>query len=116
MDYKGGSPTKILGHPQGIRKETVSLEALQRPSRILDVARAAGVSAATVSRALSAPDSVRPETRERVMESVRRLNYTPNEAARTLRAGAARMALVAVPHRYSGAFFAGVVNAIDAEL
>ena len=92
------------------------MEALQRPSRILDVAKAAGVSAATVSRALSAPDSVRPETRERVMESVRRLNYTPNEAARTLRAGAARMALVAVPHHYSGAFITGVVNAIDAGL
>ena len=83
---------------------------------MLDVAHAAGVSAATVSRALSEPDKVRPETRRRVMETVRRLNYTPNEPARALRAGTARMVLAAVPDLYSGAFFPAVVNAIDAEL
>ncbi|MBV8419479.1 MAG: LacI family DNA-binding transcriptional regulator [Hyphomicrobiales bacterium] len=87
-----------------------------RPIRILDVAHAAGVSAATVSRALSQPAKVRPETRQRVMETVRRLDYTPNEPARALRAGTARMVLVAVPNLYSGAFFPAVVNAIDAEL
>jgi len=50
------------------------------------------------------------------METIRRLNYTPNEAARALRVGAARMVLVAVPNLYTGAFFAAVVNAIDEEL
>ena len=33
-----------------------------------------------------------------------------------LRAGASRMILVVVPYLYSGAFFAGIVNSIDAEL
>ncbi|MBV8442717.1 MAG: LacI family DNA-binding transcriptional regulator [Hyphomicrobiales bacterium] len=74
------------------------------------------MSAATVSRALSAPHKVRPETRRRVMETVRRLDYTPNERARALRTGTARMVLVAVPNLHSGAFFPAVVNAIDAEL
>ena len=87
-----------------------------RAVRIRDVAKAAGVSTATVSRALAFPDRLRPETRERVLAEVRRLGYTPNEAARALRAGASRMILVVIPHRYSGAFFAGVINAIDAEL
>jgi LacI family repressor for deo operon, udp, cdd, tsx, nupC, and nupG len=87
-----------------------------RATSIRDVAEAAGVSTATVSRALAFPDRLRPETRERVLATVRRLGYTPNEAARALRAGATRMILVAVPYQYSGAFFAGVVNGIDAEL
>src|SRR5271166_6417605 len=87
-----------------------------RVARISDVAEAAGVSTATVSRALAFPDRLRPETRERVLAAVRDLGYTPNEAARALRAGASRMILVVIPHRYSGAFFAGVINAIDAEL
>jgi LacI family transcriptional regulator, repressor for deo operon, udp, cdd, tsx, nupC, and nupG len=87
-----------------------------RAARISDVAEAAGVSTATVSRALAFPDRLRPETRERVLAAVRDLGYTPNEAARALRAGASRMILVVVPYLYSGAFFAGIVNSIDAEL
>ena len=87
-----------------------------RAVRISDVAEAAGVSTATVSRALAFPDRLRPETRERVLAAVRRLGYTPNEAARALRAGASRMILVVVPYLYSGAFFAGIINGIDAEL
>jgi LacI family repressor for deo operon, udp, cdd, tsx, nupC, and nupG len=87
-----------------------------RAARISDVAEAAGVSTATVSRALTFPDRLRPETRERVLAAVRDLGYTPNEAARALRAGASRMILVVVPYLYSGAFFAGVINSIDAEL
>ena len=87
-----------------------------RPARIGDVAAAAGVSTATVSRALSNPETVKPETRERVLDAVRRLGYTPNEAARTLRAGAAHMAMVAAPLQYSGFFFSTVINGIETEL
>ena len=96
--------------------EPASVRNEQRSSRIRDVADAAGVSTATVSRALAFPDRVRPETRERVLRAVQDLNYTPNEAARALRAGSTRMVLVVVPFLYSGAFFAGVVNGVDAEL
>ncbi|MBT0956054.1 LacI family DNA-binding transcriptional regulator [Alphaproteobacteria bacterium KMM 3653] len=51
-----------------------------------DVARAAGVSTATVSRCLNAPDRVVPATREKVMQSVKALGYTPNFAARVMAA------------------------------
>lgn len=87
-----------------------------RSVRIGDVAAKAGVSTATVSRTLAFPDKVRPATRQRVMEAVDRLGYTPNEAARALRAGASRMVLVVIPQDYSGAFFAGVIRGADAEL
>jgi LacI family transcriptional regulator, fructose operon transcriptional repressor len=52
---------------------------------IKDVAEAAGVSTATVSRVLSNGLHVRPEVRERVMATVDRLGYRPNLVARSLR-------------------------------
>src|SRR3954451_8042576 len=55
-----------------------------------DVARAAGVSHQTVSRVLNDPGSVRPATRERVLESVRELGYRPNPVARALVTGRSR--------------------------
>ena len=49
-----------------------------------DVARAVGVSTATVSRALHRPASVRPALREEVLASVQRLGYVPHAGARAL--------------------------------
>ncbi|MDQ0467144.1 LacI family DNA-binding transcriptional regulator [Labrys wisconsinensis] len=91
-----------------------------RPERakalIADVARAAGVSTATVSRALTAPDRVLEATRLRVLEAVRVLDYTPNAAARQLRAGRSRAILVVVPKRRNPPFFSEVLHGIDMEL
>ena len=49
-----------------------------------DVARVAGVSVSTVSRALSRPDDLAPETLAKVLETARMLGYRPNPAARGL--------------------------------
>ncbi|WP_420406818.1 LacI family DNA-binding transcriptional regulator [Hoeflea sp.] len=49
-----------------------------------DVARAAGVSTATVSRCLNAPERVIAPTRERVMAAVTALGYTPDFGGRAL--------------------------------
>lgn len=54
-----------------------------------DVARAAGVSAMTVSRVINGKRNVRDSTRSLVMRVVEELNYSPNAAARTLAAGEA---------------------------
>jgi LacI family transcriptional regulator len=51
---------------------------------IYDVARAADVSIKTVSRVLNGEPNVRPETRQRVMESVSALRYRPSLSARSL--------------------------------
>ncbi|WP_052486915.1 LacI family DNA-binding transcriptional regulator [Gordoniibacillus kamchatkensis] len=53
-------------------------------STIQDVAKYADVSIATVSRVLNNPEKVSEETRERVMEAVNKLNYFPNEKAKSL--------------------------------
>ena len=58
--------------------------AAARPPVMLDVARLAGVSHQTVSRVLNGHPNVRPETRERVLEAIRRLDYHPNTSARAL--------------------------------
>ena len=57
-----------------------------RTPRLEDVARLAGVSTATVSRALNAPARVGEETRERVTAAVAELGYSPNFGARALAA------------------------------
>jgi DNA-binding LacI/PurR family transcriptional regulator len=52
-----------------------------------DVARVAGVSAQTVSRVSTGADTVRPDTRQRVLDAMELLGYSPNIAARALRNG-----------------------------
>lgn len=56
-------------------------------ANILDVARAAGVSRTTVSRAMNEPGSLSSETLERVRSAAAALNYVPRTAARSLRSG-----------------------------
>src|SRR5277367_969704 len=56
---------------------------------IIDVARLASVSPATVSNALNGRPNVDAKTRDRVLAAVRKLGYTPNLRARRLRTGRA---------------------------
>lgn len=59
----------------------------QRAVTLTDVARLAGVSVATASKALNGRDQVRAETRARVVEAAERLSFSPNALARGLLAG-----------------------------
>ncbi|WP_045745290.1 LacI family DNA-binding transcriptional regulator [Actinoplanes rectilineatus] len=60
--------------------------AMRQPS-MADVARAAGVSAQTVSRTLRDSPNVNPETRQRVLAAVEQLGYRFNSAAKMLSSG-----------------------------
>lgn len=51
---------------------------------IVDVARMAGCSISTVSRVYSAPEKVRTQTRERILQSAKALHYSPNAIARAM--------------------------------
>ena len=52
-----------------------------------DVAREARCSPMTVSRVINGEGNVREQTREQVLEAIRKLNYSPNRAARSLAGG-----------------------------
>ncbi|WP_395245443.1 LacI family DNA-binding transcriptional regulator [Agromyces sp. MMS24-K17] len=58
-----------------------------RTSTLSDVARLAGVSLATASKAINGRDQVAPATRQRVLEAAEELSFTPNALARSLIAG-----------------------------
>ncbi|MDA8296440.1 MAG: LacI family DNA-binding transcriptional regulator [Actinomycetota bacterium] len=76
-----GASTAAIENPPGAAP---SPEAARTSPLMTDVARAAGVSPMTVSRVLNGHPSVRPETRQKVLEAVERLEYRRNSAARTL--------------------------------
>ena len=59
---------------------------LEKLPTLDDVAAAAGVSTATVSRCLNSPDKVTSKTRDRVRRAVDLLGYTPNFGARAMAA------------------------------
>lgn len=58
-----------------------------RAATLSDVARIAGVSLATASKAINGRDQVAPATRRRVIEAAEQISFTPNELARSLIAG-----------------------------
>ncbi len=82
----------------------------------MDVAHAAGVSDATVSRVLSGYEFVRESTRNRVMEAVERLGYVANLQARTLAGGRSRIIGLLVPNlgnSYIGTIARGIDQALE---
>lgn len=86
----------------------------ERP-KIRDVARLAGVSTATVSRALSQPGLVSEDTRAAVMAAVATTGYRPNEAARNLRHRRAGGIVALVPD-LANPFFAQILSGIASVL
>lgn len=80
--------------PWGISGE---MSDIKRPTTMTDVASELGLSIATVSRALTKPELLNEQTRERVLAAVKRLNYHPNQLARDLRLRESKVAYVVVP-------------------
>lgn len=66
-----------------------------------DIAKLAGVSTATVSRALNGSEAIRPETRERIMALAQAHQYTVHAGAKNLRSGENRTLGLVIPYRAS---------------
>jgi DNA-binding LacI/PurR family transcriptional regulator len=81
---------------------------------IADVAARAGVSKSTVSRVFSRPDVVRPETRDRVLETARELSFVPSRVARSLAIGRTGSIGLFVPD-IANPYFAPVIKAVQRE-
>ena len=86
----------------------------KRAASIYDVAKLAGVSHQTVSRAINNADNIREETRNRVLDAMAELKYQPNRAARSL--ATSRSKLIGVLTSDAGIFSAANLRlAIDTE-
>ena len=72
---------------------------------IHDVARMAGVSIKTVSNVLNGYSSIRPATKQRVLEAIESLDWTPNLTARGLRSGRTGLINLIIPY-LRNAYFA----------
>lgn len=79
---------------------------------IKDVAKAAHVSVASVSRALNGHDNVNEATRARIMAAARQLRYTPNGAARSLITRRTHTMGALLPDLH-GEFFSELIRGID---
>lgn len=83
-------------------------------ANIVDVAKAAGVSLATVSRVVRNQDCVRPATRDKVLRAIRDLNYQPNALGRQLRTQETKTVIVIVPD-IANTFFHEILLGIETE-
>ena len=88
-------------HPEGPRQATIR-----------DVARAARVSVATVSRALNDSGPVHDDTRRRVHDAAENLHFTPHGGARSLITSRTNTLGVLLPDLY-GEFFSEIIRGID---
>ncbi|WP_137655753.1 LacI family DNA-binding transcriptional regulator [Bifidobacterium moukalabense] len=86
---------------------------------IADVAKAAGVSVSTVSRALRGLDRVNPETRQRVEAEANRLHFSFSKSASSLASGKTMRVAVLLPSEISSWFnshaFEGAYEVLSAE-
>lgn len=69
----------------------------KKRANLRDVAKAAEVSVATVSRVINDASSVRPATRKRVEDAIDTLNFVPSAAARAINSGRTRIVGALVP-------------------
>lgn len=82
---------------------------------ILEVAREAGVSPATVSRVINGAESVEGELRDRVLVAVKKLDYRPNPFARRLHGYDSNVVGVLVP-QLENEFYSRLISAIEGRL
>lgn len=83
-----------------------------RTATIRDVARAANVSVATVSRAINKSETVATTTRDRVLSAVGSLDYVPHSGARSLATRRTDTVGVLLPDLH-GEFFSELIRGID---
>lgn len=83
-----------------------------------DVAKDAGVSIATVSCCLSGSKPVKPETKSKIMDSIEKLKYIPNRAARDLKSFSSDLigvVLTDIDNTYHAEIFKGISSYLQSQ-
>ena len=122
-----GTPARMLllywqfstpGHglERPFRPNACMRKASDRPTATVhEVARVAGVSAATVSRLLNGTAKVSDDKRQAIEEAIERLNYKPNVLAQNLKTGSSRTIGILTQSLASG-YFADAMAGVDEAL
>src|SRR5947209_2089117 len=97
-----------------MRSESLALHSKIMPVTLADIARALGVSKMTVSRAINNHPLINPQTRQRVLEVARRMNYQPNQHARALATNRSSLIGLVVPDLMHS-YFAEIYRGVEAE-
>lgn len=79
---------------------------------IKDIAQHANVAVSTVSRVLNNLDRVSPATRQKVLDTVKELGFTPNSIAVSMVTGQTKMILIVVPD-FINSFFGAVIQGAE---
>jgi len=88
---------------------------LSRRPRMADIAREANVNRMTVSRALSQPELVAPDTLARIDAAIARIGYVPDQIARRMKTHASRIVSLVTPPQMAGVYGA-VLEALSERL
>jgi LacI family transcriptional regulator len=80
--------------------------------KIKDLAKELNLSVATISKALKDSYEISPETKQRVLELAKKLNYTPNPYASSLRKRSSKTIAVVLPE-VADSFFSLAINGIE---
>lgn len=80
--------------------------------KIKDLAKELHLSKATISKALKDSHEISAETKQRVLELARKMNYTPNPYASSLRKKTSKTIAVVLPE-VADSFFSQAINGID---
>lgn len=85
---------------------------LKKKITIYDIAKELNITVSTVSRALSGFSAISDATRTAVIETAKRLNYSPNKLASALKSGKTYIIGVIVPS-VQAHFFASIIHSIE---
>jgi LacI family transcriptional regulator len=80
--------------------------------KIRDLAKQLNLSVATISKALKDSHEISPETKQRVFELAKKLNYIPNPYASSLRKRSSKTIAVVLPE-VADSFFSLAINGIE---
>lgn len=81
---------------------------------IKDIAKICGVGVSTVSRAINNHPDINPETKEKIMNTIKEYGYVPNNSARNLKRVDAK-AIAVLVKGISNPFFANMIKVIEKE-